>query len=31
MAQNRLDYWDALGLIANAETIVSFRRAIYET
>ena len=31
MAQKRLDYWDALGLIANAETIVSFRRAIYET
>ena len=31
MAQNRLDYRDALGLIANAETIVSFRRAIYET
>jgi len=30
MAQNRLDYRDALGLIANAETIVSFRRAIYE-
>lgn len=31
MAQDRLDYWEALGLIAGADTIVSFRRAIYET
>lgn len=31
MGEQRLDYWEALGLIAQAKSIVSFRRAIYET
>lgn len=31
MGEQRLDYWEALGLIAQANSIVSFRRAIYET
>ena len=31
MAQDRSDYWDALGQIAQSNTIGSFRRAIFET
>lgn len=31
MAQKRLDYWDAMALIAQAPTLVAFRRAIYES
>ena len=30
MSKQALDYWDSLALIAHANTIVSFRRAIYE-
>lgn len=30
MAQDRMEYWDAMALIAHAHTLVSFRRAIHE-